>query len=168
MRQRLVNGVEGNLSIMVILAILIFSMAVVTTVALPYFATNHYQPSPVAVRYTALEERGRRLYAQAGCWECHSQNVRLSDANIGTVHQFGDIGNVSRPGDYLDQDPVFFGQHRRGPDLMHVASRWPSEEWMTIHFLNPERLNPGTWMPSFGWMKPENIRALDAYLMTLK
>ncbi|OLV16231.1 cbb3-type cytochrome c oxidase subunit II [Deinococcus marmoris] len=168
MLKRVFDGIEGNTGLLVALSLLIFSMAILTTVVLPYFATNHYQPTALAVQYTAQQQRGRQLYAQSGCWECHSQNVRLPESSIGTIHQAGDIGAVSHPGDYVYQNPTFFGQHRRGPDLMHVATRWPSEEWMMIHFLNPERLNPGTWMPSFGYLSEENLDALSAYLMTLK
>lgn len=168
MLKRLLEGVEGNAGLLVGLTGLIFAGTILTTVALPYFATRHYAPTAYAVQYTPLERRGQRLYGGEGCWECHSQNVRLPEASIATVHQPGDIGPVSQPGDYARQDPVFFGQHRRGPDLMHVASRWPSEQWMTIHFLNPQRLNPGTWMPSFGYLSADDIKALDAYLMTLK
>ena len=168
MLKRMFDAIEDNVGLMVALTFTIFLGAILTTVVLPYFATNHYQPTPLAVKYTPTQERGRRLYAQLGCWECHSQNVRLPDANVGTVHQPGDIGGVSHPGDYVLQNPVFFGQHRRGPDLTHVASRWPSQEWMMIHFLSPDRLNPGTWMPSFGWVSEENLKAISAYLMTLK
>jgi cbb3-type cytochrome c oxidase subunit I len=160
--------VEGSAWVLSAFALLLFGFAVVSTVLVPALAAGQYAPSPTAHPYTPLQAEGRALYIEEGCWECHSQNVRTIEGGIGAIHQLGDIGPTSVPGDYVYQNPVLFGQHRRGPDLAHVAARWPSSSWQVIHLLDPQALNPGTWMPSFRYLSPQELQALAAYLETLQ
>ncbi len=167
-RQNTGAPIETSAWVLVSFGLLLFGFAVVTTIVIPAYASGQYKPSPIAQVYTPLQLQGRLLYEEEGCWECHSQNVRVIEGGIGAIHQPGDIGPISEPGDYVFQDPLLLGQHRRGPDLMHVATRWPSESWQEIHLLDPQALHPGTWMPSFAYLTPHELAALAAYLETLQ
>ncbi len=160
--------IEANAWVLTSFAVLLFGFAVVSTVIVPATVTARYTPSPTAQPDTPLQAQGRELYIEEGCWECHSQNVRTIEGGIGTIHQPGDVGPTSVPGDYVYQDPVLLGQHRRGPDLAHVATRWPSMSWQVMHLMDPQALNPGTWMPSFRYLSPQELQALAAYLETLR
>lgn len=160
--------IETNAWVLTSFALLLFGFAVVSTVVVPNMVSARYAPAPTAHPYTPLQAQGRLLYIEEGCWECHSQNVRTIEGGIGTIHQPGDVGPTSMPGDYVYQDPVLLGQHRRGPDLMHVAARWPSASWQVMHLMDPQALTPGTWMPSFRYLNPAELAALAAYLETLQ
>ena len=128
-------------------------------------------PSALARPYTAQEVRGREIYKREGCHYCHTQQVRAPEANRGLVHQRGDIGPESVPGDYYYQSPVFWGTARQGPDLAHVASRagiGDNADWHRLHFKDPRSVSPGSVMPSFDYLSDEEITALTAYMLTLK
>lgn len=52
-----------------------------------------------------------------------------------------------------------------GPTLNGLASR-RSEAWATEHFVNPQKLSPGTPMPPYP-LKPKEMQALVSWLFTL-
>ena len=154
------------------------------TIFLPSLDQEAYSPTQYAHEYTAQEMQGRAIYTREGCWYCHTQQVRPPEADKAMIHNPGDIGPVSQPGDYVYQKPVFWGTERQGPDLTHVASRivyygtgnngekipinGSDAGWQRTHLQNPTALNPGTVMPSFGFLSDEELDALVAYLLTLK
>jgi cbb3-type cytochrome oxidase cytochrome c subunit len=86
------------------------------------------------------------------------------------VYTRGDIGPVSKAGDYAYQKPVFWGTERQGPDLSHVASRVQSAQpaWELAHLEDPAALVPGTIMPSYGHLPQSDLQDLVDYLLTLK
>lgn len=149
---------------------------VFVTIYLPSLDQDAYTPTAYAHPYTDQELRGRAIYIREGCWYCHTQQVRPPEVGIGTVHVKGDIGPVSEPGDYVYQKPVLWGTTRQGPDLTHVASRVDEKGfhygsdygWQRSHLQNPSALNPGSVMPSFGWLPDNEMDDLIAYLFTLK
>lgn len=157
---------------------------VIVAVYLPSLDQDAYTPTQYARQYTPQELQGRTIYAREGCWYCHSQQVRPPEADKAMIHNAGDIGPVSQPGDYVYQKPVFWSTERQGPDLTHVASRivyyttdakgakvpiYGSDAgWQRTHLQNPAALNPGTVMPSFGYLPDEELNALVAYLLTLR
>lgn len=135
------------------------------TILLPYIVDD---PGGAAARDLTPEEmRGRAIYKREGCWYCHTQQVRETEAGKGTVLLPGDIGAETVPADYIGQRPTFWGTERQGPDLSHTASR-QSEVWQREHLKDPQSTSPGSLMPSFGHLPAEEIEALVAYLMTLR
>lgn len=157
---------------------------VFVTIYLPSLDQEAYTPTQFAHQYNDIEARGRSIYIREGCWYCHTQQVRPPEADIALIHTKGDIGPVSRPGDYVYQKPALWGTARQGPDLTHVASRivyftkdangapvaiYGSDPgWERTHLQNPTALNPGTVMPSFGYLPDDELDALVAYILTLK
>jgi cytochrome c oxidase cbb3-type subunit II len=144
-------------------------LGIVVTIIIP--AQDPYGPSPGARPYTEQESAGQALYLREGCHYCHTQQVRAPEANHSMVHQPGDIGPESQPGDYYYQSPVFWGTERQGPDLAHVASRSPfgdNPDWLIAHFKFPRVVSPGSVMPSFDYLSDADLEALTAYLLTLK
>ncbi|MGC7870861.1 cbb3-type cytochrome c oxidase subunit II [Desulfosporosinus sp. SYSU MS00001] len=148
--------------------ILFFSFAVVTTYIIPEVSAQGIKETAETVHYTPQQAQGRQIYMSEGCNWCHTQEVRTGEENSGTVFRRGDIGEVTLPSWYAAQNPLLIEQHRRGPDLSHVWTRWPSVTWQKTHLENPEQLNPGTWMPPFSYLSDNDLNNLIAYLQTLK
>ncbi len=158
-------GVPGNLIRLAVGSFIFLMVGIFGTVLLPYIVDD---PGTAAARNLTPEEaRGRAIYKREGCWYCHTQQVRKTEANKGTVVLPGDIGAETLPEDYIGQKPVFWGTERQGPDLSHTGSR-QSEVWQREHLKNPQSTSPGSIMPSFGHLPAEEIEALVAYLMSLK
>ncbi len=158
-----------GLGFLIIGSLLSLVLGIVVTIVIP--AQDPVGPSPLARPYNALELQGRAIYLREGCHYCHTQQVRAPEANVGTIHQPGDIGPESVPGDYYYQSPVFWGTERQGPDLSHVASRkgfGDNPAWLIAHFKNPRALSPGSLMPSFDYLSDAELQALTAYMLTLK
>ena len=80
------------------------------------------------------------------------------------VHQPGDIGQESQPGDYYYQSPVFWGTQRQGPDLTHLASRPPigsNVVWHILHLKAPRAIMPGSVMPSYEYLSDAEPGCVD-------
>lgn len=76
-------------------------------------------------------------------------------------------------GDKLFHDMACIGCHtmngtggRVGPDLTHEAQRHNDPEWHIKHLKDPSILTPKPDMPAFDYLKPEELKALAAYLAT--
>ena len=158
-------GVPRELRTLAVGSFIFLVVGIFGTILLPYLADD---PGSASAReLTPLEARGRAIYKREGCWYCHTQQVRKTEANKGTVVRPGDIGPETFPEDYAGQKPTFWGTERQGPDLSHTASR-QSEVWQREHLKNPQSTSPGSLMPAFGHLPAEEIDALVAYLMTLE
>ena len=147
---------------------LFLTLGVIVTIIVP--DVQEPAPTELAVRYSATEARGRRIYAREGCWYCHTQQVRAPEANKGYVLEQGDIGPESQSGDYAYQKPVFWGTERQGPDLSHHASRarGSNREVQLLHLKSPRLVSPGSLMPSYAHLSDDELNALVDYLLTLK
>jgi len=55
-----------------------------------------------------------------------------------------------------------------GPDLTHVGARRPDPDWHRRHLLDPAAVVPGSPMPSFRHLSPEDLNHLVDYLVSLK
>ena len=158
-------GVPRELRTLGIGSFIFLAVGIFGTILLPYIVDD---PGAASAReLSAQEARGRTIYKREGCWYCHTQQVRKTEANKGTVVLPGDIGPETVPEDYAGQKPTFWGTERQGPDLSHTASR-QSEVWHRAHLKDPQSTSPGSLMPSFGHLPADEIEALVAYLMTLK
>lgn len=114
-------------------------------------------PSSRAHELSAQEVRGRSLYRENGCVYCHSQFVRTSDWAVGVP---------SEAGDFYFSRPNFLGTERTGPTLGQIGGMRPTL-WLRDHYLDPRMVEPRSIMPSFAWLPPEDIAALDAYVQNL-
>lgn len=104
-------------------------------------------------------ERGRQVYIDEGCINCHSQYVRPRTED---VLFWGPSAGAS-----LDEQPPLLGNRRQGPDLTNVGNR-RSPQWQRLHLRNPRMVSPGSKMPSYAHLfRDGRGDDLVAYLSSL-
>ena len=145
-----------NYLIAAVFVALIFLTIIFVTAILP--ATT-FQPeaTEAAHLYTASEWRGREVYKREGCVYCHTQFVRYQDREGGEMVQAGD---------FVHETPHLLGTERTGPDLSNVGGKYP-DAWHWAHHMQPRSVKPGSLMPSFSFLKDDEMRDLIAYVQTL-
>jgi cbb3-type cytochrome oxidase cytochrome c subunit len=74
-------------------------------------------PAPTS----GMAVRGAQVYAENGCFYCHSQQVRPDYGGSDIERKWGD--RRSAPRDYIFQPIVLLGKTRLGPDLANVGHR---------------------------------------------
>ncbi|HLK61029.1 MAG TPA: c-type cytochrome [Chthonomonadaceae bacterium] len=55
-----------------------------------------------------------------------------------------------------------------GPDLTHEAQRHSDAAWQIEHLKAPQKVHPGSTMPSYASLPPDQLSALASYLVSLK
>src|SRR5256885_8709176 len=131
----LVAGVGGLLAFFTVVAIVV------------WLPIHTFDPAPSAdwapLSNAAL--KGRNLFAQNGCYVCHSGYSRPQDVREGLYFLYP---KVSQPGDFFgsDQSPNLLGTERTGPDLSQ-ESGWHPDDWQRAHFYDPRYMDPKSLMP---------------------
>ena len=110
------------------------------------------------VMYTPLELAGRDIFVSEGCYNCHSQMIRMLKPD---VMRYGDY---SRLGESIYDHPFQWGSKRTGPDLAREGALRPDPKWHFGHMINPRDLSKDSRMPSYSWLlrKKTNIDALPS------
>jgi cytochrome c oxidase cbb3-type subunit II len=152
-----------------------FGSAWLFAVVLPFFKTRTIEPVPFNEesdgktgvyfpKRTGQIENGARVYAQNGCYVCHTQLVRPTYAG-NDFHRDGWAGFKKHPDrgdtrretnafDYLGENFAQIGTMRIGPDLSNVGSRFEmeaieqnadlkkkmGESWNEAHKITPEAM----------------------------
>ncbi len=109
--------------------------------------------------------KGRNLFAQNGCYVCHSGYVRPQDVRESLYFLYP---KVSQPGDFYgsDQSPNLLGTERTGPDLSQ-ESGWHPDDWQRMHFYNPRFADPMSLMPSMkSLFSDKQVEQLITYVET--
>ncbi len=84
--------------------------------------------------------RGRQVYIQEGCINCHSQYVRPRSRDV-------ELWGPHRPV-AGGENPPLYGNRRQGPDLTNAGSRRP-REWHRLHLIEPRTVSVASRMPSY-------------------
>ncbi len=133
----------GLMALLVTIAILIGGIIEF----IPSFLIESNVPTITSVKpYTPLELEGRDIYVREGCYNCHSQMVRMVSAE---VQRFGER---SFSGEFVYDHPFQWGSKRTGPDLHRVGGKYP-DVWHWKHMLDPRETSPGSIMPAYTWLK---------------
>lgn len=160
-----------NISLLMVGAATLFSLAVVVTVVLPYVQTNTLPSWEHTYQYNEQALRGRQIYVREGCWYCHTQQVRpwkIEGGKIIGVVADGDLGRPSDPRDYVNDKPHLLGTERTGPDLSHVGSQKSEKEWHIKHLKNPRSEIQESIMPAFNYLSDHELEDLAEYLLSLQ
>jgi cbb3-type cytochrome oxidase cytochrome c subunit len=131
----LMAGVGGLIAFFVVVAIVV------------WLPIHTFDPPPSA-DWAPLSDSalaGRKLFAQNGCYVCHSGYSRPQDVREALYFLYP---KVSQPGDFYgsDQSPNLLGTERTGPDLSQ-ESGWHPEDWQRAHFYDPRFTDPMSLMP---------------------
>ncbi len=106
--------------------------------------------NPKVQPYSPLELEGRDIYIAEGCYNCHSQMIRTYDKEVLRY------GMESKAEEFIYDHPFQWGSKRTGPDLQKVGGKYP-DMWHYKHMINPREISPGSIMPSYSWLKDEEI-----------
>ena len=95
---------------------------------------------------------GKTMFVREGCWWCHTLlPEQTQDWQV--------FGAPPALGDFNGESPTAFGSDRKAPDLLHVASRNSSREWLMMHFFNPRLVQTHSIMPRFDYLWGEKDAA---------
>jgi cytochrome c oxidase cbb3-type subunit 2 len=124
-------------------------LAFFTVVAIVVWLPIHTFDPPASADWAPLSKQalaGRSLFAQNGCYVCHSGYSRPQDVRYQNDFLYP---KVSQPGDFYgsDQSPNLLGTERTGPDLSQ-ESGWHPDDWQRAHFYDPRYMDPLSLMPS--------------------
>src|SRR6266566_8017098 len=123
-------------------------LAFFTVVFIVVWLPIHTFDPPASLDWTPLSDqavKGRNLFAENGCYVCHSGYSRPQDVREGLYFLYP---KVSEPGDFWgsDQSPNLLGTERTGPDLSQ-ESGWHPDDWQRAHFYDPRFVDPLSLMP---------------------
>lgn len=92
---------------------------------------------------------GEKLYAEEGCWYCHTDQTRTlpQDSLINASASYP--APPSKANEYSFQKITFPGTRRIGPDLSRVGVKRPERDWHRGHFWSPKSASKGSIMPAF-------------------
>ena len=96
-----------------------------------------------------LISMGERVYAEQGCWYCHTDQTRtlIQDVVLNGSDSFP--APPSSANEYIYQKITFPGTKRNGPDISRTGVKRPSRDWHKAHFWAPRTQSRGSIMPSF-------------------
>jgi cbb3-type cytochrome oxidase cytochrome c subunit len=106
-----------------------------------------------------LEERGMKVYRGEGCWYCHTQYLRNTEGDVA-------MGEPLGPEGYAGASPAMLGHERIGPDLLSV--RFTDAADLMAYLREPGEKERRTAMPSYAYLGEDDLRALAAYLLSLR
>ena len=96
-----------------------------------------------------LAQKGREVYQELGCVQCHTQQIRLTSGKD-LERNWGSRQSVAR--DYIGAEVALLGNVRLGPDLANVGQRIEDADWHHKHFYNARSVVPHSNMPSYSFL----------------
>lgn len=139
------------------------------TVIAPALADSNTSRTEVTRRHTVGGVKGADLYAANGCVYCHSLQRRdtFGDGGLGPA--------VTSAQEDLNERPAMLGSARYGPDLSCVGGRVPGAAEdaddeaklaaMVAYLQDPASVHEGSTMPSYRYLRFDDLRRLAAYLI---
>lgn len=149
---------------------LLAALAYGVTVVGPANSDPNTTRTAATKQYTKGGVKGRGVYANNGCVYCHTLQRRdtFTDSGLGG-------GAPSGPDEALNDLPAMLGDARYGPDLSCVGDRVPGAAAnatddervaaMIAYLQQPSAVHHGTTMPSYRFLKHDDLRRLAQYLV---
>jgi cytochrome c oxidase cbb3-type subunit I/II len=135
-------------SILVFIAVAIGGMIQIVPTLVVQQAQN--LEDRVQIPYTPLELAGRDIYIAEGCYNCHSQQIRMMKPDVLRYGEF------SRLGESIYDHPFQWGSKRTGPDLAREGGKRPNV-WHYDHMRKPTDISPGSNMPPYPWLLEQRV-----------
>jgi cytochrome c oxidase cbb3-type subunit II len=102
--------------------------------------------------YTPLELVGRNIYIREGCYNCHSQQIRVLRDEVDRY------GHYSLAAESMYDHPFQWGSKRTGPDLARIGGKY-SDEWHRDHMIDPQSVVPSSIMPGYPFLATTPVDA---------
>jgi cbb3-type cytochrome c oxidase subunit II len=141
-------------------------VAFLAVVAIVVWLPIHTFDPPASADWAPLSSQalaGRNLFAQNGCYVCHSGYSRPQDVRYQNYFLYP---KVSQPGDFYGsgQSPNLLGTERTGPDLSQEGG-WHPLDWQRAHFYDPRYMDPLSLMPSMkSLFSDKQVEQLSAFV----
>jgi cytochrome c oxidase cbb3-type subunit 2 len=141
-------------------------VAFFAVVAIVVWLPIHTFDPPPSADWAPLSNQavsGRNLFAQNGCYVCHSGYSRPQDVRYQNYFLYP---KVSQPGDFYgsEQSPNLLGTERTGPDLSQEGG-WHPLDWQRAHFYDPRYMDPLSLMPSMkSLFSDKQVEQLSAFV----
>jgi cytochrome c oxidase cbb3-type subunit 2 len=146
--------IEKNMGLLIVLVLLTVAVGGLVEIVPLFFQRSTTEPVAGLKPYTALQLSGRDIYQREGCYNCHSQMIRPFRAETERY------GHYSVAGESVYDHPFQWGSKRTGPDLARVGGRY-SDEWHSIHLINPRDVVPESNMPGYPWLEKTLLDGAD-------
>ncbi len=146
--------IETHNLLMIALILLVVAVGGIVEIVPLFYQRSTTQPVQGLKPYTALQLAGRDVYLREGCYNCHSQMIRPFRAE--TLR----YGHYSTAGEFVYDHPFQWGSKRTGPDLHRVGGKY-SDDWHSIHLINPRDLVPESNMPAYPWLATAKVDAAE-------
>lgn len=102
--------------------------------------------------------QGAALYAQYGCAQCHTQQVRPAELGNDLKRKLGGRASASR--DYIRDAQPQLGRVRIGSDLSNVGKRISDANTLMLHVFNARLVEARSYMPEYTFLF--TVRPLEA------
>lgn len=163
-----VESHSGRLIVFTTIAVLIGGLVEIP----PFFMMGEVKPIDGVEPYDALELAGRDVYQAEGCFYCHTQMIRpfkWETDRWDPARKYGP-DPYSKAGEFVYDHPFLWGSKRTGPDLAHEAVLNPNKDWQKEHLIDPQRMSPGSVMPSYAHLfeEPVDIEQIKANMRALQ
>lgn len=99
---------------------------------------------------SGLAQHGAVVYAEHGCYTCHTQQVRARDMGSDIARNLGVRQSVAR--DYIREARTMLGTLRAGPDLANIGVRMPEANRLYVHLYNARIHEPHSMMPPYDFL----------------
>lgn len=148
------EAIEKNIGWMAILIAIVISVGGLVEIVPLMYSAQTINPAPGIKPYPPLELAGRNVYVREGCYNCHSQMIRMLSFETQRY------GHYSVAGESVYDRPFQWGSKRTGPDLARVGARY-SDDWHKVHLINPRDLVPESNMPGYPWLAENSPDVAD-------
>jgi cytochrome c oxidase cbb3-type subunit 2 len=146
--------IEKNAILMLVLTLITVSIGGIVQI-IPLFTIESTIERVDGMRpYTPLEQMGRNIYVRAGCYLCHSQQIRPFKDEVERY------GHYSLAAESMYDKPFQWGSKRTGPDLARVGGRY-SNDWHVQHLVSPRAVVPESVMPAYPFLAERKLEVRD-------
>ena len=146
--------VETNNTLMIVLILIVLAVGGMVEIVPLFFQKSTTEPIKGITPDSALKVVGRDIYIREGCYNCHSQMIRMLSFETQRY------GHYSVAGESVYDRPFQWGSKRTGPDLARVGARY-SDDWHKVHLINPRDLVPESNMPGYPWLAENSPDVAD-------
>ena len=155
--------IEKNSIVLLILITIVVSIGGIIEIVPLFRVETTIEPVKGVRPYTPLELAGKKIYLREGCYNCHSQQIRVLRDEVERY------GHYSLAAESMYDFPFQWGSKRTGPDLARVGGKY-SDDWHVRHLQNPRSLVPDSIMPSYGSLSSNavDIKDIDKDMKVLR